>query len=80
MWTSSKSLGKSEAGFIRGTMCHARPVSPALLKALLMYRLRALAEKYPVNVTMYSEETETGQILTINKREIILQYSNTVQP
>lgn len=54
MWTSSKSLGKSEAGFSLGTMCHSRAPSPALRRALLMYRLRALAEKYPVKPMMYS--------------------------
>lgn len=85
MWTSSKSLGKSEAGFIRGTMCHARSVSLALLKALLMYRLRALAEKYPVNVTMYSEETQTAQMFTINQKrnnitkQVISMISNIVK-
>jgi len=58
MWTSSKSLGKSEAGFSRGTMCHSRDPSAAFRRALRMYRLRALAEKYPVNEMMYSGETE----------------------
>lgn len=58
MWTSSKSLGKSEAAFSLGTMCHSSAPSPAFRRALLMYRLRALAEKYPVNPTMYSGETE----------------------
>lgn len=57
MWSSSKSLGKSEAGFSLGTMCHSSAPSPAPCKALLMYRLRALAEKYPVNATMYSCST-----------------------
>lgn len=61
MWTSSKSLGKSEAGFSLGTMCHSSARSPAFLRALLMYRLRALAEKYPVNATMYSGGGQRGE-------------------
>lgn len=62
MWSSSKSLGKSEAGFSLGTMCHSSAPSPAPCKALLMYRLRALAEKYPVNATMYSVEREDNTV------------------
>lgn len=39
-------------------MCHSSVPSPAFRRALLMYKLRAFAEKYPVNATMYSGETE----------------------
>lgn len=60
MWTSSKSLGKSDAGFSLGTMCHSSMSSPMLRRALLMYKLRALAEKYPINPMMYSAETGQG--------------------
>lgn len=64
MWTSSKSDGKSEAGFSLGTMCHSSSPSSAFRRALLMYRLRALAEKYPVNPIMYSAETEEDILRT----------------